>query len=419
MSKGKRFLLAFSLIVTVPLLAWALSIGKADQEIAATKASLVRKGVPLDPSAYNEVGYSTKPNGKKQIEAAIEAYKRIGLGVPQVFASEPPERQRMIADQLALAALEVNKAADTRHALWPSVHDRSLQLRELAEATSIASSFRAKQGNVTQALEFLRASETAQRFGYGDINLRSASAFEPRLSLAPFQELLALTYEQPEELKRVAEYAETAPILPSVKTYTLGEPITHLWLESSTKNIKTYNMHRYGGGSPNLLLVPSIRKAVLLKLLKAWNSVYEQMSHDETDWRSFQEAHREAVASLTNDKSVSGQIALYMFGNKDVGQYWAQMESTRLLMRVGTRIMAFWLKQGKLPETLEAAGAALVDPIEGEVFRYSRSQDGFRVYSVGLDGEDNKGSNFDLTLEVKIPPNKLRPSKPRSPSDRS
>lgn len=59
------------------------------------------------------------------------------------------------------------------------------------------------------------------------------------------------------------------------------------------------------------------------------------------------------------------------------------------------RIRAFEQRNGRLPESLDelGAGTAFVDPFSNQPLRYQRTADGFRLYSVGDNGQDDGGTH--------------------------
>ena len=66
------------------------------------------------------------------------------------------------------------------------------------------------------------------------------------------------------------------------------------------------------------------------------------------------------------------------------------------LLRMGLLVECYHEKQGRWPESLEViapelGGALPVDPFSGEAYIYRIDEDGFRLYSVSADGEDDGG----------------------------
>ncbi len=78
------------------------------------------------------------------------------------------------------------------------------------------------------------------------------------------------------------------------------------------------------------------------------------------------------------------------------GRYYAGFVTTRTAMAV----LRYRLKHQQLPETLallvpEFMSVVPADPLDGEPIRYVKRANGFIVYSVGEDGQDNGGRDRD------------------------
>lgn len=68
-------------------------------------------------------------------------------------------------------------------------------------------------------------------------------------------------------------------------------------------------------------------------------------------------------------------------------------EATRRATRLVAELRAYQKRYGAYPESLAAFGGAgfSVDPFSGQPFRYEPTADGFRLYSVGVNGADDAG----------------------------
>lgn len=77
----------------------------------------------------------------------------------------------------------------------------------------------------------------------------------------------------------------------------------------------------------------------------------------------------------------------------------------RALSMLAIELELHRLEQGHHPDTLDSiAGRGELDPLTGEAFRYAREGEGYRLYSVGPDGNDDGG-------EARMPGRTFRESK--------
>lgn len=77
---------------------------------------------------------------------------------------------------------------------------------------------------------------------------------------------------------------------------------------------------------------------------------------------------------------------------------YASHEASLSLMAVGLRLEQYQAETGRVPDSLDAVahhfdGHLPVDPFTGEAFRYVPGGDGFRLYSVGSNLEDDGGED--------------------------
>ncbi len=79
-------------------------------------------------------------------------------------------------------------------------------------------------------------------------------------------------------------------------------------------------------------------------------------------------------------------------GNLDISDYW-RMVTELHLTRAGLALLQYRQAHGTFPETIEALGVeGLTDPYTGKALLYRPAGEGFVVYSVGPDRQDNGGA---------------------------
>ncbi len=71
--------------------------------------------------------------------------------------------------------------------------------------------------------------------------------------------------------------------------------------------------------------------------------------------------------------------------------YIFRVETENIMVSAMLDVLAYRNKNGHLPSTLEDAGFAEIDPLTGVPYRYLKTPKGFRIYSLGLDSEDDGG----------------------------
>lgn len=126
-------------------------------------------------------------------------------------------------------------------------------------------------------------------------------------------------------------------------------------------------------------------------------------------------AYRLACESETTSKEALAGLNDPVSRAADLVGVALSAEALTQVTRVALRLRIHRLRTGSYPETLQAlatgpAGAVPRDPMNGEALRYVRTESGFELWSVGLNGKDDGGpaarrrsgapGNDDLGVEV-------------------
>jgi hypothetical protein len=89
-----------------------------------------------------------------------------------------------------------------------------------------------------------------------------------------------------------------------------------------------------------------------------------------------------------------------------IGKAIVELAADKSLTEAYLQVMLFEAKTGRWPESLEEAGVTEVDPFSLQPFKYRADTNGFRLWSVGGDQNDDNGATL---AEIKA---KNRPSPP-------
>ncbi len=137
-------------------------------------------------------------------------------------------------------------------------------------------------------------------------------------------------------------------------------------------------------------MIGALDRAEYLRLMRTWIDLAEKPVHERmAAWsRQPENPHLPIYCPIT--KSIAPDLWRAV--------RWEGMSIALLrTARVAVAVERFRLAHERLPEGLEQLvpeflDAVPLDPFTGDPLRYVRTQDGYAVYSVGADGEDNGGT---------------------------
>lgn len=167
-------------------------------------------------------------------------------------------------------------------------------------------------------------------------------------------------------------------------------------------------------------------RASMTVMAEHYNQMIRDKAEENVESLNWINKADERLAQMTQDQTVSSQLALKMLYNM-----WSEMRainSARAKKRIGVafvRAMRYRVEQGRWPESLGAIGSELPDPFKhGSSIQMRATGSELRVWSVGVDGRDDRGlfgyvpnttpdpydADYSDDIVIVWPPN-LRPEK--------
>jgi hypothetical protein len=151
-------------------------------------------------------------------------------------------------------------------------------------------------------------------------------------------------------------------------------------------------------GNPTLLVLPPMiesdlcERAYAAKCLKFWNGAFEGMKNDPNPKMNFGSYLDKLSISEENSYRPSDQlnrILFPVFGN--IGKSFVKWSFYRQGTKAYIEVLQFRNRTGAFPESLKKASIVSVEPYGKTTFCYRKTDDGFRIYDVGLNGRDDGG----------------------------
>ena len=90
---------------------------------------------------------------------------------------------------------------------------------------------------------------------------------------------------------------------------------------------------------------------------------------------------------------------MFSYVTEGVGELFHRQVAKRGLAEQALAVMGYRSRTGHWPAALVDAGKVTMDPFDGKPLRYVRRSDGFVVYSIGVDGKDDRGGKGDEVFE--------------------
>ncbi len=164
-------------------------------------------------------------------------------------------------------------------------------------------------------------------------------------------------------------------------------------------NLPPSELYRVLGGKTEL---PGLFKAIgrlaftvttVKPRLVADHAAYLNLARKRVQlWQGPYRERKEVEAFLHNSSWNTLTHKVARGGNLDISDYW-RMVTELHLTRAGLALLQYRQTHGTFPETLAALGVeGLTDPYTGKSLLYRSEGEGFVVYSVGQDRQDNGGA---------------------------
>lgn len=148
--------------------------------------------------------------------------------------------------------------------------------------------------------------------------------------------------------------------------------------------------------SESVFQSPLVQATLDGKLVRAYRELITSMPDDPAQWETANERSKafdernEADHSLGNSLN---RIIFPVFGQAATAVGGTIMQ--RRLTETSLLLLQERAKTGHFPDRLPNYGPVRIDPFSGAPLVYQRTAEGFTLYSVGRDGEDNGGQSRD------------------------
>lgn len=398
-------------------------VGKEGDKLEPELAKLKKMGIPTEPEELN-------PNPPiPDAENAALLYRQIDEALQKVRSSETQRYVRLIGEYSGapgdradyLASLQKHKAVfDLIESLRtkPRIdfkRDYSKgfnidfpeysQLRNLTKLLSARGVYWIEQKDYDRALRDLElqyaianhlSEEPMLIGGLVCIALNAVA----HASLDRF--LYAIQDNQPMLAKTEAMLARRQKV-PSIRNAFYGEMVLGRVAIQSLKSWKDLEMSITGeepergsfDRSWDRMTIgdPKVKKMFEARAVAMWREFFESFPKNETDWPAYNKAAQDMERKVEADQSIQNKI------NQESFPVFSQASSAFAKTDASHRVALLAVKLLRkrptgLPADLSAYKTLAVDPFDGKPMRYLRQGRGFKVWSIGADLVDNKGTKM-------------------------
>ncbi len=165
---------------------------------------------------------------------------------------------------------------------------------------------------------------------------------------------------------------------------------------------------------------PKVKKMFEARAVAMWREFFESFPKDETDWLAYNKAAEAMEKKIEADQSIQNKINQELFPVfSQASSAFAKADASHRVALLNVKLLR--KRPTGLPADLSAYKTLAVDPFDGKPIRYLRQGRGFKVWSIGADLADNKGTKMapgvkfkdtDIVLGYSIgfPPPTVRPA---------
>jgi hypothetical protein len=221
------------------------------------------------------------------------------------------------------------------------------------------------------------------------------------IALWAVADLLASHRGNAAELERLRAVSEADLYVPEFRDAVRGEGYFGI---AAIRNMNYRQMHRMANemtversdvdpanlrrdGAPRGL----IERAFFARHLQIWSEAERVLSRHPDDLQAQSRVMQELGARLENERRLSYLMNSILLPVTGGGEGYVRREARERTVRAAARILEFEARHGRFPERLDEVGEVPMDPFVDEPLRYRRTEDGFRVYSVGPSRRDHGG----------------------------
>ncbi|MFM9872258.1 MAG: hypothetical protein ACKVQS_02190 [Fimbriimonadaceae bacterium] len=181
-----------------------------------------------------------------------------------------------------------------------------------------------------------------------------------------------------------------------------GEAMRTVYVLSQPDSFKD----RMFSGTELSLRNERFQKAAAVRMFDFWKSAVEKIKAVDQDpiasQRAFQEAFNDFSKFRSPSRMIPIEIASWNIRRLDLA---ASLEARYALAEAAGKLCRVYHETGQFPTSLSAALSNALDPFNDDSLAYRKTEDGFILYSVGIDGIDSGGDpnsayQRDIILEL-------------------
>lgn len=413
---GGACALAFGGLVTVLTLKDGLR--SASGQLDAVYAESKRLGLPLEAKDLEpNPPIPDSENASLSVEKAIESLKRVNSMRPKANDLEQLVRNGQYAELDAALTRFREPLADCISAVekpryW-KVRDfdqgpvllfaEYAEIKSLVRLLSAQSAASAHRGDLTQALASVEAARKLSAFLAQEpilIGMLVSIACDA-ISCRAYERLLTAFGKNPAALRQIEASLAKPPPVPSFRQALRGEVYLSLAL---LRNWKAFGgMAAFGveTSAPRQeidysklkrtgLPEDSLARGYLTRCLEFWNLIWKSGEFNGPAWvlSRKMDAELQRIETKQDPSYAVAKILMPVF--TPAGAACLKLECERSVLLGLARALIFRASHGRWPNSMEEAGAPL-DPGNGKPLHIRNDGGGIRVYSVGPDGEDDRG----------------------------
>lgn len=318
----------------------------------------------------------------------------------------------------------VNRPEDVYPHAWEDGFDMLLpqlaKLKRFSQMVSLGSIFHSIQGNQRDSYQYARLAFQLSETGDSDLLIsRLVQIAQIHIALETImaaQQAHLWTDEQWVQIRSILDGYNMIQLIPNslrlerAMGYTTIEPMFN---QSWSSAMKHMNQMGTGGNS-------EIEKGALINVLDTMASKFSQ-AFLAKQWRMCLEAYSYMIEDLEQGMEASSKTPWKdiksTWSDENIHQYgiFAKMLLPALskvhhkafliqlkieLAKAAIDLERYYLKHGRYPNTIEDLSPAFsanppIDPMTHLTLAYKKlDEDGFEIYSVGMDGKDDKGTNI-------------------------
>ena len=427
--RNKKILIGVGVVVVVLAVVYGIALARSSMKLRAAYAALEEDGRPMVaadlipaevPDAQNAAPLYQKAAGllKKQSVTKKKTLLEHSAGLAFSFmadAVEPEKRaelDEMMAREVVISALALVEEALQRPACrfnydydngLPTEVFESRDLRFLARLRGAHACLEAEAGRAAQAWDMVR---TQFRCADALSHMPTAGEHFSRLGIiADLCQTVRKLYEiappSEEDYREIeallASHVDIAPFVHAVDAERLlrGEWLFNLPHDRLYEALRRDGMILSHAGGPETFSRLAFRVIAFRPRLVADHAAYLQMMRNgvqllEGPYAPSDSDVQEEFRDLARRSLLTRELApMIVFGKKIYCGTVAKVHVTR----AGLALLQYRKAHGAFPESLDVLGLEnLTDPYVDKPLHYRTEAEGFIVYSVGEDQEDNGGT---------------------------